>query len=248
MIRKSFVFLDGIGLKKEKKIWESKIFDWDDFLESKNIPGVSKFRKSFYDLKLKRAKKELYEFNSSYFNEILPSTETWRLYDFFKDDAVFLDIETSNYYGSITVIGLYDNYEVKQFVRGINFDKKRIKEELKDYKLIVTFNGSSFDIPVIKRYFNDIIPDVPHIDLRHVCRRINLTGGLKVIEKILGIKRAEEVENLMGEDAIYLWDRWQKTGDREFLNRLIAYNEEDVINLKPIMEYCYTELKKQHGF
>jgi len=42
-----------------------------------------------------KAREALYNFNSQYFLDILPQSENWRLYEFFKDEAVFLDIETT---------------------------------------------------------------------------------------------------------------------------------------------------------
>jgi len=245
MIRKSFVILEGIGLQKEKNIWRNGINDWDSFIANKKINGISELRKGYFDRQLVRAKKELKENNSRFFANVLPSSETWRLYDEFRDECLFLDIETSNFYGNITVIGMFDGNETKQMVRGFNLDKNTLKKELERYKILVTFNGKSFDVPVINRFFSMIVPQIPHIDLRHVCRKVGLTGGLKLIEKIVGIKRAFEVENLESEDAIYLWGRWQKTGDRRYLEMLAKYNEEDTINLKPLMEHCYRKMEEK---
>ena len=56
-----------------------------------------------------------------------------------------------------------------------------LSQELKKYKLIVTFNGSVFDLPLLKRHFSDIIPDIPHIDLRFLCAKLGLKGSLKDI-------------------------------------------------------------------
>ncbi len=150
-----------------------------------------------------------------------------------KDDAVYLDIETDGYYGSITVVGLCDDKQTMTFVRGINLDRKLLQDQLSKYKMIVTFNGASFDLPVIKRYFN-ITNNLPHVDLRFVCQKAGLTGGLKQIERDLDIKRAEEVQTMSGFDAVNLWHQFRQTGNREFLDKIIKYNEEDVINL-PIL-------------
>ena len=59
---------------------------------------------------------------------------------------------------------------------------ENIQKELSKYKMFVTFNGASFDIPVIKKQFN--IPFImPHADLRFAAKKIGLSGGLKSIEK-----------------------------------------------------------------
>ncbi len=246
MIKNSFVFLDKISRSKEKTIWSQGINNWSEFISSKSIRGISGKNKGFYDRKLAEAEKELYRMNSSFFTKILPNSEHWRLYDFFKEDAVFLDIETDGRgkYSDLTVIGLFDGIETRTMVRGINLDMKKLKEELAKYKILVTFNGSCFDIPFIKKRYHqyDVIPNIPHIDLRFCCSRIGLNNGLKQIEKELGIKR--RTEDLASCDAIVLWDLYRQTGDSQYLKTLVEYNEEDVINLKKISSVVYERLKQ----
>ncbi|MBI2661098.1 hypothetical protein HYX09_02395 [Candidatus Woesearchaeota archaeon] len=123
MIQNSFVLLERISAKLEKSIWRQGIRDWDDFANAKKIRGISNARKLYYERRLKEAKKELYSLNSSYFIDLLPSSETWRLYDFFRDSAVFLDIETTGIYegDSLVMIGLYDGLATKTMLRS-SFD------------------------------------------------------------------------------------------------------------------------------
>ena len=99
---------------------------------------------------------------------MLPKNEHWRLYDFFKEEAVFLDIETNGLSNSnyITVVGLFNGVDTKIMVRGINLDFNALKQELKKYKLIVSFNGSVFDMPFIEKRYPGVLPQIPHFDLR----------------------------------------------------------------------------------
>ncbi|MBD3313373.1 hypothetical protein GF345_02940 [Candidatus Woesearchaeota archaeon] len=244
MIRESFVFLDRIGLKTENNIWKQGIEDWEMFISAKKIRGIG-LRKGFFDRQIRNMRKELYNSSMGFLKRAIPASEAWRLYEMFRDEAVFLDIETAHYYGHITVIGLYDGYDTKMMIKDINLDKQALKKELEKYKLIITFNGSSFDLPVIERYFQGVVPDVPHIDLRHVCSRIGLKGGLKQIENDLGIKRLPELKNVTGEDAANLWRVFKATGDDYYLDLLIKYNEEDIINLKPIADFAARGLWKR---
>jgi uncharacterized protein YprB with RNaseH-like and TPR domain len=39
-----------------------------------------------------------------------------------------------------------------------------------------------------------------------------------------------------------LWEQFKSTKDADFLNKLIKYNEEDIINLKPLADYAVREL------
>src|SRR3989344_3153076 len=130
MLQESFIFLERIGLSKERRIWQEGITDWDTFLQTQAIRKLSPLSKGFYDRQLQKAQQALREEDASFFAKHLPLGQTWRLYKEFKDDAVFLDIETSGYYGDITVIGMYDGRDTKTMVRGFNFDKQLLKKTL----------------------------------------------------------------------------------------------------------------------
>jgi uncharacterized protein YprB with RNaseH-like and TPR domain len=245
MIRNSFIFLDKVSRKTEDYLWSLGIRSWDDFLKAERIIGISDARKRHYDRKLLEARGCLYGLDSSYFAKRLPGSEAWRLYAFFREEAAFLDIETSGVSmdSYVTMVGVFDGIETRQFVRGINLDGKSLKEELSRYKLLVTFNGSTFDLPMIARKFPGVIPAVPHWDLRHSCARVGLRGGLKQIERELGIKRSNPIiERMYGGDAITMWRMFRNSGDDYYLKLLIEYNEEDCINLKPIANRIYGKL------
>ena len=243
MIKKSFIFLDGISHRGEQNIWKRGIHDWNSFLNAKRVPGISDRKKAILNDQVEIAKFQLIDNNAPYFAKKLPSAEHWRLYDQFKDEVCFLDIESS-FDNRITVIGMYDGNNTKIMVDGFNLENDIINDELSKYNLLVTFNGKSFDVPMIKRYFNTSFP-MPHLDLRHAGARIGLNGGLKNIEKEIGIKRAEEVEHIVGDQAPQLWRCWKATGDKRFLDLLVKYNEEDIVNLKPLTEYVIPRLWDQ---
>ncbi len=229
MIKNSFILLERIGLRKEKAIWNQGIRNWNDFISAEKINGISKKAKQYYNAQLEKARQALISRDSSYFAALLKPSEHWRLYDEFSEDALFLDIESDK--ETITVIGMHDCNGTKSMV-GI-IDKKSFMQNLANCRLIVTFNGRAFDIPVLENYFGIKISH-PHIDLFHLCRRIGLSGGLKEVETKLGIKRSKILEHVRGHDAAELWRCFHATGDRDFLDMLVAYNEEDCANLQLI--------------
>lgn len=236
MIQQCFTFLPGISEKLDRAIKKQGVKDWDAFLSVKSIKGISKKRKYFYDKELRKAKEALFNENVEYFARM---KETWRLYDHFKDEVCFLDIEGIG--NDIILIGLFDGYDTKTMVKNVNLYKELLEAELKKYKLLVTFNGSSYDLPKIKRYFNLDI-NIPHIDLRHLCNRMNLNGGLKQVEEMLGIDRPQHLKGT-GEIVVDLWRTFLASGDRGYLDLLVRYNEEDVINLKPVADFVIRHLK-----
>ena len=278
MLTSTFLHLPRAGPTMEKAIWSQDIDSWWDFLNTKNIKGIAPQRKIAYDLALRRAEKALDSQDTEYFVHTLPHHSMWRLWATFQEDAVFLDIETNGYRNDITVIGLYSQDGVQTFVAGKNMEKESFLAAMSRHKLVVTFNGACFDLPVISRYFgiqfhrpgyahpktrpqerlsdegglsahvgttrkNTLI--IPHIDLRGVCSQIGLKGGLKAIEKTIGLKRPEEVDGMDGYMAVILWDQFRRTGDQKYLERLVEYNTQDIVNLKPLADYAIPKLWKQ---
>ena len=248
MIQNSFIFLERVKRGIEERLWKQGIYSWDSFLDRDKIHGLSTARKRYYDRKIVQARRALYNFDSTYFKNILPQSEYYRLYDFFKEDCVFLDIETTGLdskNNDITVIGLFDGINTKTMIKNINLDYKKLKEELQRYKLIVTFNGSSFDVPFINKTYPGLLPDIPNFDVKSITHRLNLKGGLKKIERKLGIRRNKIIEKFYGGDALTLWKMYRSTNDEYYLNLLIEYNDDDIINLKKVADYCVEKLRRQ---
>lgn len=233
MIEESFVFLPRIGEKTERKIWSQGVRSWSEFKQM-SLRGFSDARKEVLEWYVDQAKKHLLNSNASYFGSYVPFSHQWRLWDTFKDRALFLDIETTGYYGDVTVVGLFNGEHTMTLVRGHNLDAYTLRQAVSRAKLLVTFNGKSFDVPVLRKFFH-VDFDVPHLDLRCVCQRLGYTGGLKNVEKRLNIGR-DGVEDVSGADAVLLWQLWKSTGNRGYLEKLVKYNEADVVNLLPLAE------------
>ncbi|RME31185.1 exonuclease [Candidatus Woesearchaeota archaeon] len=241
LVRSSFIMLDRVSTSGEQRLWRAGIHDWDAFLAAQRIPGFGLARKAFYDRQLLRAEALLQA--RAYERLGLPKSEHWRLYPLLKDEAVFLDIETSGSYGDVTVLGCWDGETYVAFVRGHNLDKELVREYLSRFRVVVTFNGSSFDLPVLRRYFGNVFPeDIIHVDVRHVLARLGYAGGLKSIERQLGITREAALQGVSGDDAVLLWQQYCLTQEGEFLDVLLAYNEADCRNLEPLAAFAVRTL------
>jgi uncharacterized protein len=140
------------------------------------------------------------------------------------------------------VVGVYDGRELRQYVRGVNLH--RFPDEMEECRLLVTFFGSGFDLPVLRRAFPETRFDVLHIDLCHSLKRLGYSGGLKRVETELGIARSEQTAGLSGWDAVRLWEEYRRGSGRS-LARLLAYNEEDVVNLERLMQIAYAGLREK---
>ena len=243
MIKNSFLFLPKVGQKTEKNIWAQNIKNWDDFVKTGKVKGFSDKAKRACDRQIIKASIALRQGNSRFFTN-WPANETWRLYEHFRDETVFLDIETTGVtkQDKLLMVGLYDGYDTKIMLKDINLDFVNLKKELGKYKLLITFNGAVFDLPFLERTHPGIIPQIPHIDLRQACCRIGLKGGLKNIEKSFNIKREKNISHLNGGDVYRLWRMAMASRDKYYLDLLIEYNEEDIINLKQIADYTVRKL------
>lgn len=250
MIRNTFSILNGIGEKTEKRLWRSGILTWEDFLGAKGVDFISPERKRFFDGRLTASREQLKRGNASYFSGAVRCREHWRLFDAFRGEAVCLDIETNGRMpgagGYVTVVGLFDGYDYRAFLRGENLSAEVLLEELSGYKYLITFFGSVFDVPFLERSMRGFRVDIPHFDLCFGAKRLGIKGGLKRIEQQMGILRAESVQGMDGYDAVLLWERARR-GDVEALELLVAYNREDTVNLLGIAERVYGGLKAATG-
>lgn len=226
--------MPGVGEKTEKEFWGCGINCWEDALSSAA-------HSHFHD-DLLSSISALEKGDTDFFLQNLPTRELWRLYDQFEPKTAFLDIETtgfSKYYDDLTLIGLYDGTDYKSFVLGDNLED--FVSEINKYPLLVTFNGSLFDVPFIRTKLPAAAITAAHIDLRFVLKRLGYSGGLKNIEREIGITRNKEVSTVSGYEAVILWHKYQR-GDLSALERLIKYNYEDTVNLKKLMNLAYCRL------
>jgi len=184
--------------------------------------------------KLLLSKGALQQRNLGYFKTCLHSKEHWRLWKLGK--IAYVDIETtglSRWSEEITVIGIFDGQNANLYVNGCNLTEA--EQKLREYDIVVTYNGKQFDIPFIEHYFSCKY-DFVHLDLRYMLRELGLSGGLKNIERQVGIARGSDVASVDGFEAVRLWHRYRR-GDATALEKLLKYNEEDVVNLKTLLDY-----------
>jgi len=249
MLERSFVLLKGVGPATERKLWAAGITDWEHFLASPEGPGIGKKRKAALDAHLKALKKCLEHRNVAVLAEALPSSQRWRLYPDFREDAAFLDIETTglDIPATVTMVGLFFHDEYTPLVRGISLSAAAVQRVLRGAKLLVTFNGGSFDLPALRASFPTLDLELPHVDIRHLAPRAGISGGLKKVERKLGISRARDIRMLVSHDAVYLWRIWERKQSGNALRLLIDYNRADTENLRTIADIVVKRMAEKLG-
>jgi len=245
MIESTFLFLPGVGHITERKWWRDGIETWHHFLDTNRISGMSGERKALYNERVAAAQQHYVERDARFFGRQMKARDQWRLYEWLRGSAVYLDIETAGPSGDVTVVGLYGRGTMTSLVAGDTLTEDRLSEELSCYELILTFFGSGFDLPCLRARYPRLRLDQPHIDLCFVAKQVGLRGGLKSIESKVGIERTAALQGLDGWDAVRLWTRWRHGRDAEALDLLLAYNEADCRNLEPLADFLYCGLARQ---
>jgi uncharacterized protein len=240
MIRSTFVHLPGIGPVTEAELWQRGIRDWRE-LAAAPLGRLPSRARSLSEA-IAASEQALASRDVGWFARRLPAPEHWRLYPEFSEETAFLDIETtglSPFEGIVTVTSVHGAGRVRSFVAGE--DLEELPAYLRRFGVLVTFNGSRFDVPFLQATFPLLVPPPAHIDLRFVLYRLGLSGGLKRIEATLGVGSREGVEGVDGLAAVRLWQEYRR-GNASALDRLVRYNRADTSNLVPLLELAVREL------
>ncbi|MGC8668390.1 MAG: ribonuclease H-like domain-containing protein [Chthonomonadales bacterium] len=240
MLEATFIHCPGVGSKLEHRLWNAGVRNWRDFLDDPCRLPIAPARRDAIRQHVETSLERLEARDYAWFARQLPQREHWRAYPYFKDRALYLDIETTGEpgYDTLTIVGAYNGVTVRQYIRG--FDLEDFPEIFAEAALLVTFFGSGFDLPFIRRAYGIVLPHL-HIDLCPLLKRLGFRGGLKKVEAAVGIRRPEDVRGLVSYDAVLLWRAWQR-GDRKALERLLAYNAQDVLNLEALMDFAYPRM------
>lgn len=236
MLTSTFCHLTGIGPRAEERLWSAGILNWA--LYEGMGRGVFSSRKHESVLAgLAESKTALTAENAWHFLDGLPTDRRARVYPHFRTATGYLDIETTGLgpCAEVTTIALYDGAKVRTYARGVNLEE--FARDVAAYRLLVTYNGARFDLPILRRTFLGVDWPKAHLDLMPVLRSLGCKGGLKRCEAILGLKR-QVPEEVDGAEAVRLW--WQhKKGDPRALKRLLAYNSQDAVSLEWLLVKAY---------
>ncbi|NUO50083.1 MAG: hypothetical protein HOV80_14605 [Polyangiaceae bacterium] len=165
--------------------------------------------------------------------------------------ALYLDTETTGLSGGagtvpfLVGLGFYDEeagrFAVEQLLlRGLGDEApilEHLAERLERSSMIVTFNGKSFDMPLLRTrvVLNRVpkLPEPPHLDLVHVARRLHkhrleTCALVSLEERLLGRQRVGDVS---GADIAAIYHHYLRSGDEASLAPIIEHNALDVISM-----------------
>jgi uncharacterized protein YprB with RNaseH-like and TPR domain len=170
------------------------------------------------------------------------------------EGLLFLDTETSGLAGGTGtvafVLGLATVRDEVLTVRQLlmtGFAGERamldlLVSTLRTHECLVTFNGKSFDLPLLRaraRLAGIEWPDESshHLDLLHVTRRRLREGWpdcrLRTAEeRALGYARTDDFP---GADVPAAWQHWLQRGDAVPLPRILDHNREDLLSLAGLL-------------
>jgi hypothetical protein len=236
VIRSTFRLAPGIGAYLESRLWDAGVRRWDDL----DVAGA-RLLAARVEVRLRaaveQARAALAAGDAEALAAMLPRNERWRLYGVFGGEAAFLDVETDG--EALTAVGFLDARGPRILLVGRDLD--RFPEEARGWKLLVTFNGLSFDVPALRRAFPGWRPPRAHVDLRHLWARLGHEGGLKLLEATTGVGRPAHLLGLTGRDAVRLW-RAHQEGDAGALRLFADYNLHDAVNLRTLMDLGYNRM------
>jgi uncharacterized protein len=237
MLTHTFLHVPGIGETTEQRLWSLGLADWDCL--SGQLPDAVPPRcRSWLPAAIEDSRTALAQLDASYFARRLEPRHHWRLYSTFRRRTAFLDIETTGMDAAsgITTIALYDGQAIRTYVRDQNLHE--FPADVQAYRMLVTYNGRSFDVPFLQREFPSLRFDQAHCDLRYFLASLGYKGGLKGCERTMGIPRSGPLRDVDGYTAVLLWQRHLR-GDGRALPALLRYNIEDAVNLQWLMETAY---------
>ena len=246
MVESTFQLVPKLGPERERRLWRDGVTAWAQLPSlTASLAGLPTATFAALSATAATAQNAFDSRDIDTLAALFPSGEHWRLFGDFGDNAAYLDIETGDDvvgHAGISAIGIVDrqgpalwlgHHELASFV-----------ERSREWSMLITFNGLSYDVPILRQAFPQWTPPRCHIDLRHVLGRLGITGGLKSIERrlpSLHLKRPPHLDGLGGWDASSLYRRGRE-GDQRAMRCFAEYNLYDAVNLRTLMAYAYNRL------
>jgi len=230
-LENTFIGAEEVGTTTERRLWEAGITHWDAY-DPSVVGGATGDRLATH---ISEARDRLDARDARYFDRRLPRESRWRLYENFREEACFFDIETTGldrHTDVVTTVSFHQGGSTETLVRGRDLTADRVADRFAAAPVLVTYNGHRFDIPFLETAL-DIEIATPHLDAMWPCHRLDLYGGLDGARSAVGIDRAGP--DIGGAEAVRLWHAAER-GEDGALETLIRYNQEDAAILEALLD------------
>lgn len=212
--------------------------------------GDSFIRENYFPRDYKCGEVELFQIFQSSAKTISSLARDDRLKEIDINKTVFLDTETTGLAGGagtyifLVGVGYFegDRFCVRQyFMRDFNEERallSALNDLLTNFKAVVTYNGKTFDLPLMKsRYIMSgmkmSLEDPYHFDLLYPARRLwkrRLENcSLSTVERdILGVIRDDDVPGYLIPEIYF---RYLRTKDARAIKQVFEHNLQDILSL-----------------
>jgi len=212
--------------------------------------GDSFVRENYFPQDYRCGEVELFQIFQSSAKTISSLARDNRLKDIDINKTVFLDTETTGLAGGagtyifLVGVGYFegDQFCVRQyFMRDYNEERallSAVNELLSNFEAIVSYNGKTFDVPLIQSRFimsgmKLSLKNPGHFDLLYPARRLwkrRLENcSLSTVERdILGVIREDDVPGYLVPEIYF---RYLKTKDARALKQVFEHNLQDILSL-----------------
>jgi len=236
--------LPHVGMQRDRRLRHEGCGGWGDILNAaRPLAGIDVFAWDEICRACEQSLRALEADHAEYFTSRFPPLEHWRVLAHWFGDVSYFDIETSglDISSTVTLICCFHRGTPLRFLAGENMED--FLDLLEQVKVLVSFNGASFDVPRVLDRFH--IPGLPcaHVDLRWLCYQLGWRGGLKTIESALGFCRPPDLAGLGGAEAVELWREWSEQGNTHAKRMLERYCVADTLMLNLLAGRLLT----QHG-
>lgn len=180
--------------------------------------------------------------------------------------TLFLDTETTGLAGGagtyVILVGVgyfaEDGFRIEQFFMRDYHEEQALlhclSERLAEFQSIVTYNGKSYDVPLLKTRFalarmdSANIPEM-HLDLlftaRRLWRHLLESFSLASVEaQQLGIQR---VQDTPGSQVPQIYFDYLKTGEARLLQGVLEHNRQDILSLAALFTRACEMFEIQPG-
>lgn len=235
MIERTFVKIDDVDDQLYEKLNSSGISTWQDFLNVREITGLTPEEKASLDERIREHKNALKNNDFRHFTQ-LPPGEHWRIFNKAREagKVLYMDIESTGrqiFRDEITLAGFYDGKEYKALVSGKDLTQENLASELAGYDMIVTHRGMVFDIPFLEYKFPQVNYELLHFDLSFAARKLELPESFCELMTALEIEQCCRNKNFESVTAVKLWEEYLK-GGAAALDLILENNKSEVILLE----------------